>query len=579
MSGTLAIPASQLVNSVPGVLSAGGSALDLIGLALTTTPRVPIGTVKAFSTQANVASFFGATSPEAAFATNYFLGFNNSTVKPGSLLFAQYNAAAVGGYLWGGSLLGIPQTTWQGYSGILTVSIDGTPVTSTTINLSSATSLTAAAELITVALGTTGPAQAAFTGVISGTTVTVSNWTGNAIAVGQEIRGSGIAAGTQIVSFGTGTGGNGTYIISGSFSIGASSMTTNTPTVTYDTITGSFVVNSSSTGANSSVSYGSGTIAANLMLTQAAGAVISPGAAATNPTDAMNTIVAQTTNWATFTTLFNPDVSGNANKLLFAAWANSQTGNEVNSYIYVPWDSDPTPTQSTTATASLGYILTQSGSNGTFPIYSPSQGTTIAAFFMGAVASINFDQLDGRIDPCFKSQGGLVADVTNATVSTNLQANGYNFYGKWNTANQSFSFLFPGSITGEFLWADSYVNQIWMNNQFQLAIMVLFTNVRSIPYNHAGYDLIRAALLDPIQAAGNFGAWRAGVTLSNAQIQEINGSAGFDVATTLQNRGWYLLIQDASPQVRAARGSPPCTFWYVDGQSVHKLNIASIEVQ
>lgn len=54
---------------------------------------------------------------------------------------------------------------------------------------------------------------ATFTGAISGTTLTVSGFSGAALAVGQRITGAGIAEGTAIAAFGTGSGGNGTYTL------------------------------------------------------------------------------------------------------------------------------------------------------------------------------------------------------------------------------------------------------------------------------------------------------------------------------------------------------------------------------
>lgn len=69
------------------------------------------------------------------------------------------------------------------------------------------------------------------------------------------------------------------------------------------------------------------------------------------------------------------------------------------------------------------------------------------------------------------------------------------------------------------------------------------------------------------------------MTLSAQQAATINNAAGFDIAGTIQTRGWYFLVQDASPQARAARETPPCTFWYTDGQSVQKITLASLQVQ
>src|SRR5487761_2080482 len=96
------IPASMFVQVVPNVISAGGSALDLSGLCLTNSTRVPIGTVPSFPSALAVASYFGSTAPEAGLASTYFAGFDNSNVKPGAMLFAQYPVAPVGAYLRGG---------------------------------------------------------------------------------------------------------------------------------------------------------------------------------------------------------------------------------------------------------------------------------------------------------------------------------------------------------------------------------------------------------------------------------------------------------------------------------------------
>lgn len=577
MSGTnLAIPASAIVSVTPSVISAGGNALDLSGLMLTTNARVPIGTVMSFPSQLGVANYFGASSQEALLATNYFLGFDNSNQKPGAMLFAQYNQIAVSGWMRGGPVSTLTLSQLQALTGTLIISIDGTPRTSGTINLSASTSFSNAAELITTALGVTGPAGASITGSITGTVLTVTNTSSGTIVLGQEVRGAGISANTQVASFGTGTGGNGTYNVTVSQTVSSQAMTTNTPTVTYDAVSGGFFVTSSTTGSSSTVGFATGTLATALQLTQATGATSSIGSSAASPAAFMTGVIQVTQDWATFGTAFDPDNgSGNTQKLAFANWVNGT----VDRYAYIPWDTDVTPTTSAQATSSLGWIVKTNNLNGTFPIYSPSQGTVMAAFEMGTVASIDFTETNGRATGAFRSQTGLAPDVTNQTIAANLEANGYNYYGSWATANDQFNFMYPGSVSGPFQWIDSYVDQIWLNNQFQLALMVLLTNAKSIPYNAAGYGLIRAALMDPILQGLNFGAFRPGVTLSQAQIAEVNNAAGKKIDDTLSTQGWYLQILDAIPQVRAARKSPPITFWYMDGQSVQRLNLASVEVQ
>lgn len=502
MSGTTgSIPASALVQVIPGVVTAGGSALDLSGLFLSNSGRAPIGQVLSFASAATVSSYFGPTSTEAAAAAVYFLGYTNCTALPGAMLVAEYPMTAVAAWLRGGSLSGMTLAQLQALTGTLTVTVDGTAETSSNITLTAATSFSNAATII----------QAAFTSPVFA--------------------------------------------------------------VTFDSISGGFLFTSTLTGATAAITYASGTLSAGLMLTQATGATISQGAAAAVPGTFMPGVVALTQNWAGFTHLFNPDASGNAEKLAFAAWNNAQN----NRYLYVPWDNDVTATEQNTTT-SLGFLIAQADYSGTAPVYEPGN-LYHATFILGYAASLNFNATNGRATAAYRNQSGLTAAVTNQQIAANLKAYGYNWYGAYATANQAFTFLQPGSVSGEFLWIDSYLNQIWLNNALQLALLELLTQVGSIPYNAAGNALIQAACADPIQAALNYGTIRTGVTLSNAQIAEINNAAGLSIAGTLQSQGWYLLIQTASSQTRAARSSPPIALWYIDGQSIQTIVLDSLEVE
>lgn len=498
------IPASQLVQVIPGVISAGGSALDLNGVLLTSSARIPLGQILQFPTQATVAAYFGPASAEAAAATIYFNGFDTATKRPGNLLMAQYNTANVGAFLRGASL-GLTLTQLQALSGTLIVTSNGTLFTSATINLSGATSFSNAATLI----------QAGFT--------------------------------------------------------------TPTFTVTYDSIAGAFLFTSTTTGATSTLTYATGTLSTSLKLTLVTGAVLSQGAVAAVPGTFMAAFVNQTQNWATFTTLFDPDNgSGNTLKLAFAAWTNG-TGNR---YMYVPWDTDLSPTTTVPATTSLGYLVGPLGNNysGTMCIYGVDY--TKAVFVLGAVASINFDQPNGRATLAYKSQSGLAFDVTDALTASNLLANGYNFYGAYATANQAFTFLQNGSVSGKFKWADSYINQIWLNNAFQLALMELLASFLAVPYDDAGYAAVRAACTDPIANGLNFGAFSAGVNLSTLQKAEINAAVGgINAAAAVQSQGYFLYVQPATAQIRAARTSPYMAFYYADAGSIQLITLNSVAVE
>ena len=204
---------------------------------------------------------------------------------------------------------------------------------------------------------------------------------------------------------------------------------------------------------------------------------------------------------------------------------------------------------------------------------------THAAFVLGFAASLDFDRLNGRATLAFRNQSGLSASVSNASDASALEANGYNFYGIYANATQNFNFMYPGSISGEWDWVDSYLNQIWLNANLQLAMITLLQNVGSIPYNNQGYALIDAACQDPISAAVNFGAIRTGVALSDAQKAEIQFAVGSDISPALEAKGYYLQIVPATAAIRAERRSPSMTLYYTDGGSVQRLTLASIEIQ
>ncbi|CCE07596.1 hypothetical protein BRAS3843_2290007 [Bradyrhizobium sp. STM 3843] len=569
------IPASIDVNVTPSVIATGGSALDLNGLFLTTNTRVPIGTVLSLA-PADVADFFGGTSVEATKAAVYGAGFDNSDLKPGAMLWAQYPIVAVAAYLRGGNVSALTLGQLQAITGQLSVTVDSVQK-SGNVDLSAATSFSAAAQIIQTDLGLQGLQAAQVTATIAGEVMTVTAVESGAIVVGLEVTGAGIAAGTYVASFGTGTGGAGTYNLSVANAVAvAEALTLFAPAVTYDSLSGAFVIASGTVGHTSAVTFATGAVAASLLLTQATGAVLSPGADAATPGPFMTSVTQLTQNWATFQTVFDPDNGqGNDNKFAFALWNSLQN----NRWGYVCIDHDPVPAVQNPAPASLGQRIKAANISGTNLNWEPTD-QNIGPFMGGFPASLDFSKTGGRFTAKFRKQAGLLPGVTDLTTAQNLAANGYNFYAAVATANQQFTYYRNGTVSGEFLWWDSYVNQIWMNNQIQLDLLTFMQAIGTLPYNAAGNAAIETALADTITRAEAFGVFVSGVELSAAQITALNRAApGKNIAPVLQSQGYYLLIGTATPDIRAQRGSPPLTFFYTDGQSVHSINIGSVAVQ
>lgn len=336
------------------------------------------------------------------------------------------------------------------------------------------------------------------------------------------------------------------------------------PTCAWNAVNSTFTLSSPTTGASSTIGYATGTLSAGLKFTAATGAIPSQGDVADTPTTAMNNVKAVTQNWATFTTMWEPVLAA---KELFADWV--QANNQR--YAYVAWDTDAQAIVQN-STTNFGAVAKALEYNGVVVVYNT---IALAVAELGFIASIDYAAVNGRVTMAFRSQSGLAVTVTDTQIASTLIANGYSYYGQYSTANDSFNILYDGQMAGDWLWTDSYVNQIQMNSQFQLALMSLLTGVPSIPYNEAGYSLIRAAMADPIASAISFGTIRVGVTLTASQKAQVNQAAGLDISKTLEQSGYYLQVLDPGATIKAARGTPVINFWYTDGGAVQKLTVAS----
>lgn len=580
----MSIPASDIVQVNPSVLSAGGAALALNGIILTQNVRVPIGTVKSFSNLTDVGTFFGLTSAEYAWAALYFKGRNNATTVPAQIMFVQYPEVAVAAWLRGGSLASMTLAQLQAIAAdTLTIVSNGVRETSASVNLSSATSFSNAATIIQAAFTT--PTFSVSYDSVSGGFLVTNTVTGASSTLAQAE--SPTAHASACTTLGTVLTVGGT--VTGTFNIGDTvtgtdgTHTLNAKIVNQLTGTtggaGTYTISAAATPADMTsaavIATGpTGALAVALKLTAATGATLSQGAAAATASSFMSSVTALTLNWGAFSTVWAASVSDIEG---FALWESQQN----NRFAYVPWVTDIASKTYPDTTTAISYIITNNY-GGVIPIYCDATVDPTglaAAMALGIIASIDFNRQSGRITMDFKYSDGVPVSVTNQTDATALRRNGFNFVGSWATANSTFTFFNPGSVTGSYKFADEYLNQVYFNSQLQLALMNLLTVMNSIPYNDEGSTTIAQACQDPINQMLTFGAIVPGVTLSSTQIAAVNNAAGAQIDRVLSTRGWYLQVIQPSAQVRAARGTPQITLWYMDGGSVQQITVASILVQ
>ena len=503
------IPVSELVQINSNVIDSGGNPVSLNGVFLTKNAYVPSGTVLPFSFASDVASFFGPASEEAVVAQKYFAGDDNSQTKPGTIFFAPYSDSSRSGWLQSASMADVTLTQYRDLTGTLTITVDGTPMTSSSLNFLGVTSQSDVAALI----------QSGFTGG---------------------------------------------------------------PTVAWDAIRLVFRLTSPTTGVSSSLSFASGSLASSLRLMAATGATVSQGVAIDTPSSACDNILANILSWISFTTMWEPILT---DKILFADWANAQ----AKQYVYIAWDTD-NPATVADSGASFGAIMQVEKLNGVCCISGDSmdcvaQGTTldvaarnVAAFVMGAGASIDYNRLGGRITFKFKHQSGLIPTCLDKQISRNLSANGYSFYGDYAMNSNDFLLFCDGRMPGDQKWLDNFYDDVWIAGQMQVALMTLLMGINRVSYNEAGRAQIRGSLSDPINQALNAGVIDRGIMPSNTQKVLIMALVGKDISNELYTNGYYLQILDPGAQARGNRQTPIINFFYMNGEAVQKIVIPAYDV-
>lgn len=338
-------------------------------------------------------------------------------------------------------------------------------------------------------------------------------------------------------------------------------------TCTFNSQLQSFIISSSTTGSASSVGYATGTASDALGLSSNGGATIDNDTVVDTPITAFKRLKSYTLNFggfmldSTFTidnvkafALYNASLNHDSWFIASVLEPNALIANNSNS---------------------LGsWVSTNNVSDMTL-IYGD---ITEAALALGYMASLDFTRQNGRMTLDFRYATGLPARIVDENDAIALESNGYTYYGGFATKANRFIFMRNARISGDFLWADSYLCQLRMNGQLQNGILTSLVRNGQFPYTDIGINKILSACQPAIDEMVNFGGIQAGVTLSDDEKQQANTLAGYDVSTLLFTRGWVLIVTLPDSTVRAQRGSPICTLIYTDGESIQNINLDSVAV-
>lgn len=340
-----------------------------------------------------------------------------------------------------------------------------------------------------------------------------------------------------------------------------------TATCAYSTIKDGFVITSKTLGAISSVGYmlpaaGEQDLSMMLGMSEQSGASMSIGSAELTAGENMDAIVDQTQNFVTFTNIYE---ATDDEILALAAWSSSQ-GVE---YLYCLWSNN-----SALISQSSGNTIAEKIMELDYTSVTAMFGTAkYAAFIMGVAGSIDWNRRNGAINFAFKTQSGLAATVTDGNTADIVLKRKFNFYGRYATRNDSFIFMYDGTMYGEYRFIDPYINAIWLRNVIQVSLMSGITASPRTPYTPAGYTKIRAWMTDPVERALQNGVIESGVVLSESQKAELYSEAGMDISMEIFTKGYYLQILDPGPSARINRDSPIINLWYSYGGSINRLEV------
>lgn len=150
----MSINASRLVSITPRVISAGSADLETNGLLLTQNALIPADTpALEFVTAASVGNYFGAESPEADFANQYFSGVNNQQRAVSRLFIARRINEDASAWIKSAPITAQLSELTAVTAGSLTISVNGTEKEVVNLDFSGAKSFSDVATELATAIG------------------------------------------------------------------------------------------------------------------------------------------------------------------------------------------------------------------------------------------------------------------------------------------------------------------------------------------------------------------------------------------------------------------------------------------
>lgn len=444
------IPSNRYVEITSGVGAGTPVPRRELGLRLLSNNElIPTGSVLSFADSDSVADYFGSTSAESQRASFYFSFVSKQITQPQRIDFARWVNADVEPKIFGNTDAKLLATYTAISDGSIVVTIGGVAADLTGIDFSSDPDLATVATTLQTAIRT-----------------------------------------------GTGT-------------------VFTAATVTYDAVRGSFNFVGGETGAATiTVAEGTaGTDISALIGWRGLGVILSDGAEAETPTDAIRNAAQENNNFGSFASV---DSLSQDQVEDLSEW-NATQNNLFQYYVAV--------TQADASAYSTALI----GNAGTGIVFTDGSGEFDELLPAAVLAAIDYSRRAASANFMFQASNGLTAKVSTSAVADNLDALRINYVGETQTAGQRRSFFQRGYLTGGStspVDMGIYANEQWFKDAAAAALLTLLESSTGVSANARGRAQVVGAVQPIIDEATVNGAISVGRILSNAERATVTSLTG-----------------------------------------------------
>ena len=285
--------------------------------------------------------------------------------------------------------------------------------------------------------------------------------------------------------------------------------------------TSRFVIKTTATGADNSLSLATGDVAVALGLSNG---ILSEGSNIESAEDSLKNSVSVSNNFFSF--MFVPELTA-SDMLPIATWVQSQNVRYMYSITAIPETVDNI----------LSVVDGFDGVSVTLDKFN-----SYAGFMpMCAISAVDYTKANASINLMYQQFNGVEPSVTNTEEARGYDTKHVNYYGSTQQAGQEVSFYQDGVLLGSIRDMGVFASEAWLKDDIFANLLNLRLSLDTLPANDTGKGLVIGSLMRTINMALYNGVILAGKeldTVKKAYITQLTNDS--EAWQSVQNNGFYL---------------------------------------